>query len=328
MGSSSDYASSKVPEYVLASGGRRMPLLGLGTASSPPVGSEATKPAILHAIKLGYRHFDSASMYQTEQPLGEAIRETLSLGLIESRDDVFITTKLWPTEAHADLVVPALRKSLENLKFEYVDLYLIHWPVSAKPGDLVYPIRKEDFLPMDFKAVWGAMEECQRLGLTKSIGVSNFTIKKLTDILAIAKIPPAVNQVEINPVWQQKKLREFCRAHNIFLTAYAPLGAKGTLWGSNQVLESEVLKEIARAKGKTVGQICLRWAYEQGISVVVKSFNHERMKENLEIFHWSLSEEELKKIEEIPQYRICRGEDYISSYGPYRTEEEMWDGEL
>ncbi|GLT40046.1 hypothetical protein SLA2020_142040 [Shorea laevis] len=328
MDGSSDSASFKVPEYVLASSGRRMPLLGFGTASSPPVGPEATKQAILHAIKLGYRHFDSASMYQSEQPLGEAIREALSLGLIESQDDVFITTKLWPNGAHADLVVPALRKSLENLKFEYVDLYLIHWPVSAKPEDSVKLIRKEDFLPMDFKAVWGAMEECQRLGLTKSIGVSNFTIKKLTDILAIAKIPPAVNQVEINPIWQQKKLREFCRAHNILVTAYAPLGAKGTLWGSNQVLESEVLKEIARAKGKTVGQICLRWVYEQGISVAVKSFNHERMKENLEIFDWSLSEEELKKIEEIPQYRICRGEDFISSYGPYRTEEELWDGEL
>lgn len=134
--------------------------------------------------------------------------------------------------------------------------------------------------------------------------------------------------MEINPVWQQKKLREFCKEHNIVLTAYAPLGATGTFWGNNKVLESEVLKEIAKAKGKTVGQICLRWAYQQGITAAVKSFNSQRMRENIDIFDWKLSEEELKKIEEIPQCRICRGEDYISPYGPYKNEEELWDGEI
>lgn len=102
-------------------------------------------------------------------------------------------------------------------------------------------------------------------------------VQKLSDILAFAKIPPAVNQVEINPLWQQKKLREFCKANGILLTAYAPLGAKGTLWGSNGVMENEVLKEIATAKGKSVAQVCLRWAYEQGVCVVVKSFNNGMM---------------------------------------------------
>ncbi|XVF44101.1 hypothetical protein PTKIN_Ptkin02bG0093300 [Pterospermum kingtungense] len=150
---------------------------------------------------------------------------------------------------------------------------------------------------MDFNSVWKAMEDCRRLGLTKSIGVSNFSSKKLADILAFAKIPPAVNQVELNPLWQQIKLREFCKENGIVLTAYAPLGAQGTIWGSNRVLECQVLKEIAREKGKTVAQICLRWAYEQG--KVVKSFNKDRMQSNLEIFDWSLSEKEVKKINEI-----------------------------
>lgn len=327
MGSSLEATGFSIPELVLASSGRRMPVLGFGTASSPPIGPQVTKTAILQAIELGYRHFDTATLYRTEQPLGEAITEAISVGLIKSRDDLFITSKLWCSDAHGELVLPALHKTLRNLSLEYLDLYLIHWPVSSKPGTYEFPIKQEDFLPMDFNSVWEAMEDCQRLGLTKSIGVSNFSCKKLSDILAFAKIPPAVNQVELNPLWQQKKLREFCKANGILLTAYAPLGAKGTIWGSNRVLECELLKEIAREKGKTVAQICLRWAYEQGISIVVKSFNKYRMKNNLEIFNWSLSEDEVNKINEIPQSRFCCGKDYISKYGPFKTIEELWDGE-
>ncbi|KAK8601266.1 hypothetical protein V6N13_059012 [Hibiscus sabdariffa] len=317
-----------IPEHILSSSGRTMPLLGFGTAVSPPVGPQVTKAAILEAIEVGYRHFDTACLYGTEQPLGEAIVEAVSVGLIKSREDLFITSKLWCSDAHGGLVLPALHRSLENLRLEYLDLYLIHWPVSSKPGIYEFPIKQEDFLAMDFKAVWKAMEDCQRLGLTKSIGVSNFSCKKLADILAFAEIPPAVNQVELNPLWQQKKLREFCKANGILLTAYAPLGAQGTIWGSNRVLECEVLKKIAKEKGKTVAQICLRWGFEQGISILVKSFNRERMKSNLEIFNWSLSPDEVRKIDDTPQTRLCCGECYISEYGPFKTIEELWDGEI
>ncbi|KAL3501256.1 hypothetical protein ACH5RR_035705 [Cinchona calisaya] len=208
---------------------------------------------------------------------------------------------------------------------DYTDLYLIHWPVSSKAGIYEYPIKKEDFLPMDFKAVWAAMEECQRLGLTKSIGVSNFSPKKITDVLSTAKIPPAVNQVEVNPCWQQKKLIEFCREKGIVVVAYSPLGAVGTFYGTNRVMESEVLKEIAETRGKSVAQVSLRWAYEQGIGVVVKSFNKDRMRQNLEIFDWELKDEESKKISEIPQGRACLGIDYTSIHGPYKTIEDIWD---
>ncbi|KAK8529487.1 hypothetical protein V6N12_060268 [Hibiscus sabdariffa] len=317
-----------IPEHALGSNGEKMPLLGLGTAVSPPVGPEATKLAILQAIKLGYRHFDTAAKYGSEQPLGDAIQEALSIGSIRSRDELFITTKLWCGDAHAELVATALKRSLQNLKLEYLDLFLIHWPVSAKPGTYEFPIKEENFLPMDFKSVWSAMEDCQKLGLTKSIGVSNFSCKKLTDLLAIAKIPPAVNQVEMNPLWQQKKLREFCRAKGIFLTAYSPLGAIGTFYGSNRVMECEVLKEIAKAKGKIVAQISLRWIYQQGAGVIVKSFNGERMKQNLEIFGWSLNEEELRRIDGIPQSRGVPGTPYTSRFGPFRTIEDIWDGEM
>ncbi|CAL1413713.1 unnamed protein product [Linum trigynum] len=320
--------ATSVPEVILSSSGRRMPLLGMGTATSPLVGSGATKSAVVQAIELGYRHFDTATLYQTEESLGEAIAEALSRGLIESRDELFVTSKLWCSDAHPDLVLPALQKSLHHLQLEYLDLYLIHWPVSSRPGTYEFPIMKEDFMAMDYAGVWGAMEECQKMGLTKNIGVSNFTCKKLTDLLALANIPPAVNQVEINPLWQQKKLRDFCKSNGIILSAYAPLGAKGTVWGSNRVLENEVLGEIARAKGKTVAQVCLRWAYEQEVCVVVKSFNQERMKENLDIFSWAFTEEENKKLSEIPQSRGCQGQDYISDQGPFKTIEELWDGEI
>ncbi|KDP21288.1 hypothetical protein JCGZ_21759 [Jatropha curcas] len=317
-----------IPEVLLSSSSRRMPLLGLGTASYPQASSKETKAAILEAIKIGYRHFDTASFYQTEEPLGQAIAEALSIGLIKSREELFITSKLWCSDAHSHLVLPALQKSLRALQLEYADLYLIHWPVSCKPGINNFPIQKADFLPMDFKGVWAAMEECQKIGFTKSIGVSNFSCKKLSDILAIAEIPPAVNQVEVNPLWQQKKLMEFCKGNGIMLTAYSALGARGTIWGSNRVMENQVLNEIANARGVTVAQLCLRWTYEQGICVLVKSFNKERMKQNLDIFNWELSEEESKKISQITQSRGCCGEVFISDKGPFRTLEELWDGEI
>ncbi|KAE8730239.1 Non-functional NADPH-dependent codeinone reductase 2 [Hibiscus syriacus] len=321
--------SLSIPEHVFGSNGEKMPLLGFGTAVSPPVGAEATKMAILQAIKLGYRHFDTAVRYGSEQPLGDAIQEALSIGLIKSRDELFITTKLWCGDAHGELVVPALKRSLQNLKLDYLDLFLIHWPVSAKPGTCGFPIKEENFLPLDFKSVWAAMEDCQQLGLTKYIGVSNFSCKKLTDLLAIAKIPPAVNQVEMSPLWQQKKLREFCKGKGIFLTGYSPLGAIGTFYGSNRVMECKVLKEIAKAKGKTVAQISLRWIYEQGVGVIVKSFNGERMKQNLEIFDWCLNEEELKMIDGItPQSRGVNGAPFTSRFGPFTTVEDIWDGEM
>ncbi|CAN1151310.1 Non-functional NADPH-dependent codeinone reductase 2 [Linum perenne] len=190
--------ATSVPEVILSSSGRRMPLLGMGTATSPLIGSGATKSAVVHAIELGYRHFDTATLYQTEEPLGEAIAEAIELGLIKSRDELFVTSKLWCSDAHPDLVLLALQKSLHHLQLEYLDLYLIHWPVSSRPGTYEFPIKKEDFMAMDFEGVWGAMEECQKMGLTKNIGVSNFTCKKLTDLLAIAKIPPAVNQVSVS----------------------------------------------------------------------------------------------------------------------------------
>ncbi|KAL5763066.1 hypothetical protein ACOSP7_019330 [Xanthoceras sorbifolium] len=317
-----------IPGAPLTSTGNIIPLVGFGTAEFPFSSSnEASRESALHAIKLGYRHFDTAALYQSEQPLGEAIAEALRLGLIKSRDELFITSKLWIGNAHRHLVLPDLQNTLKNLGLEYLDLYLIHFPASLRPGS-GFQFGKEDILAMDYESVWEAMEECQMLGLTKTIGVSNFTCKKLEKLLETAKIPPAVNQVEMNPVWQQKKLREFCKEKGIHITAYSPLGAKGTPWGTARVMDCQVLKDIASIKGKTVAQVCMRWVYEQGVSVVVKSFDKDRMKENLDIFDWKLSAEDLHKIERIPQSRASLGEMYITEKGPFKSIEDIWDREI
>lgn len=248
--------------------------------------------------------------------------------LVASREDLFVTSKVWCADAHRDRVLPALRRTLSNLQMEYVDLYMVHWPVTMKAGRFTAPFTPEDFEPFDMRAVWEAMEECHRLGLAKAIGVCNFSCKKLETLLSFATIPPVVNQVEINPVWQQRKLREFCRAKGIQLCAYSPLGAKGTHWGSDSVMDSGVLHEIAKSKGKTVAQVCLRWVYEQGDCLIVKSFDEGRMKENLDIVDWELSEEERQRISKIPQRKINQGRRYVSEHGPYKSFEELWDGEI
>ncbi|KAL6650791.1 hypothetical protein ACP70R_009716 [Stipagrostis hirtigluma subsp. patula] len=292
-------ASSKVPAFPAAAGGRRVPAVGLGTAWYPFV-EEEIRAAVHAALELGYRHLDTAAVYGSEQVVGEAVAEAVRRGIVASREEVFVTTKVWCTQCHPDLVLPSLRESLQNLQMDYVDLYLVHWPMAVKPSKPHVPIKREDIVPMDLNGVWQAMEECHRLGLAKMIGVSNFTTQKLQELLAVAKIPPAVNQVELNPSWQQRRLIEFCKDEGINVTAYSPLGGE-TKSRVNSVLQSEVLKEIAKARGKSVAQISLRWIHEQGASMVTKSVKRDRLKENIEIFDWELSDEDRFKISQIPQ---------------------------
>nr|CAB3495053.1 unnamed protein product [Digitaria exilis] len=216
-----------------------------------------------------------------------------------------------------------------NLRMEYVDLYLIHHPVSQRApkddGNMV--LVKEDLVEMDMKGVWEEMEECHRRGLAKAIGVSNFACKKLERLLSFATIPPAVNQVEVNPYCRQKKLREFCRARGIQLCGYSPLGANGaTAWANSSVMESPVLKQIAQDRCKSVAQVCIRWVYEQGDVVIIKSFNESRMRENLDIFDWELTDDDRRKIN-LPESRGLYNF-LVHESGPYKTGEELWDGEI
>ncbi|TVU31414.1 hypothetical protein EJB05_23098, partial [Eragrostis curvula] len=296
-----------VPAVALSSG-KPMPRIGLGTATSTfgqPEGHAGVKEAVLRGLDAGYRHFDTAAAYNTEAALGDALAEAVRAGTIASRDEVFVTSKLWVADAHPGRVLPALEKTLQNLQMEYVDLYLIHYPVSMKPpaaegGPLIV---KKDLVEMDMEGVWAEMEECQRRGLAKAIGVSNFSCKKLEHLLSFAKITPAANQVEVHPYCRQNKLREFCKERGVQLCAYSPLGGKDTPWGNGSVMDSPVLKQIAQDRGKTVAQVCIRWIDEQGDCVIVKSFNERRMRENLDIFDWELTYEDRRKINDLPEFR-------------------------
>ncbi|KAJ1701511.1 hypothetical protein LUZ63_001290 [Rhynchospora breviuscula] len=312
--------------YVTLNSGHNMPVLGLGTFAlcQPP----DLVSVFVQAIKLGYRHFDTSPVYGSERPLGFAIAEAIRRGLIQSRDEVFITSKLWCTDADPELVLPALQNSLSDLGLEYLDLYLVHWPIRVNSGEYKVMYGKEDLLPIDMRGVWKAMEECHSLGLVRSIGVSNLSTKKLSDLLSYCTIPPAVNQVEMSVTWSQPKLTELCKKHGIYITAWGPLGTYGEIWGSNLIMENPTLEYIASIRGKTVAQVALRWLYKQKVTMIVKSFNKERMKENLQIFDWKLTKEEVKLIAKIPQQRRYQGNEFMSPSGPYKTIDELWDGEI
>ncbi|XP_047045743.1 deoxymugineic acid synthase 1-D-like [Lolium rigidum] len=322
-------STAVAPEVALRSGNARpMPAIGMGTSKYPLV-PETTRDAVLAAVEVGFRHFDTASLYGSERPVGEAMVEALQRGLVASREEVFITSKLWCTQCHPHLVLPSLQESLQNLQLEYVDMYLIHLPVSLRPGPVVFPAKREDAMPFDFEGVWREMEECHRLGLAKAIGVSNFTTRHLDKILAAATVPPAVNQVELNPAWQQRKLRAYCAEKGIHVAAYSPLG--GQKWSGsegNAVLESEVLAEIAKARGKSIAQVALRWIYEQGMSPIVKSFSKERLKQNLEIFDWELTDDDHIKIGQIPQKKIVQTANGIFSSEGEFTSVDLSDIEI
>ncbi|XP_031100207.1 methylecgonone reductase-like [Ipomoea triloba] len=317
----------KVPKAKLNSG-HQMPLLGMGSGSLSLPEAEQLTSIFIQAIEMGYRHFDTAAVYGTEVALGRAVAAAVQQGLVASRDQLFITTKLWCSENERHLVVPALRRSLGRLGLDYVDLYLIHWPLRLKDCIEDAKFKTENVVSFDMKGTWEGMEECCNLGLAKSIGVSNFTSKKISQLLQNATIPPAVNQVEMSVAWQQSKLLEFCREKGIQVSAWSPLGANDAPWGNPGLLEIPQLKDAAMTKHKTTAQVALRWIYEQGACPIVKSFNKERMKQNLQIFTWELGEEEIGKIQQIPQRRGCRANTFVHPNGPYKSVEELWDGDI
>ncbi|GLJ35305.1 hypothetical protein SUGI_0710220 [Cryptomeria japonica] len=278
---------------------------------------------------VGYRTFDTASIYLTERALGESLKEAFERGLV-SRQEVFVSSKLWGTDCYPQDVIPSLRKSLEALKLEYLDLYLIHWPLALRKGALYPHVTADDVVAMDIQGVWQAMESCIELGLARAIGVSNFSSKKINDVLAFAKIPPAVNQVEMHPVWQQKKLREYCKSMNIHVSAWSPLGGPGNSWGANNTLDNPVIKEIATKHSKTPAQVALRWGIEKGVTVITRSFKPVRISQNFQVFDWKLDEEDHEKIGSITQEptNFVRNILVNPVNGPFKTAEELWDDEI
>ncbi|XP_014721343.1 aldo-keto reductase family 1 member C15-like [Equus asinus] len=285
--------------------GHFMPVLGFGTFASDEVPKSKAWEATKVAIDVGFRHIDAAFFYQNEEEVGKALREKMENGTVK-REDIFYTTKLWSTFLRPEFVQPALEKSLTKLGLDYVDLFIIHWPVAMKPGDDLLPkdaSGKIIFDTVDLRDTWEALEKCKDAGLTKSIGVSNFNHKQLEMILNKPglKYKPVCNQVECHPYLNQSKLLEFCKSKDIVVVAYSALGShRDPNWvekDSPYLLEDPILNAVAKKHKRSPGQIALRYQVQRGVVVLAKSFNEKRIKENFQIFDFELTPEDMKAID-------------------------------
>jgi diketogulonate reductase-like aldo/keto reductase len=250
---------------VALNNGVEMPWLGLGVYQARP--GRIAQSAVGESLAMGYRLIDTAKLYRNEADVGKAVRDS---GL--PRDDVFITTKLWNTDHGHDATLRAFEHSRQELGLDYVDLYLIHWPVAG--------MRRE---------TWKAMEELYAQGKARAIGVSNYMVHHLTELLRDANVVPAVDQVEMNPYLPQRELQAFCAAHGIRLEAYSPL-TKGHRLGDPR------LATVARKHHKTPAQVLLRWCVQVGAVAIPKSVHSERLRENSEIFDFSLDASDLRAL--------------------------------
>ena len=253
-------------EYVTLNNGVKMPILGYGVYQTPP---EDTERCVLEAIQTGYRSIDTAQAYGNEEGVGNAIEKC---GL--PREDLFITTKVWITNAGYEKAKASIEESLKKLKSDYIDLLLIHQPFG------------------DYYGTYRAMEEAYKAGKVRAIGISNFYPDRYLDLVHFAEVTPAVNQVETHLFQQQKVAREYLAKHNTQIMSWGPFAE-----GRNDYFNTPALKEIGEKYGKTPAQVALRFLIQSGVVVIPKSVHKERMEENFNIFDFTLSEEDMKTLE-------------------------------
>jgi alcohol dehydrogenase (NADP+) len=309
--------------------GDYMPLLGLGTWKAAP--GQVTS-AVREAIRQGYRHIDCASIYGNEPEVGAAIRDAIASGEV-TREELWITSKLWCNSHGRENVEPALRRTLADLGLEWLDLYLIHWPVAIDPA-VGFPTSASEVLPPSqegLRATWEGMEAVLAAGLTRHIGVSNFSIRKLQDLLEHGRIRPEVNQVELHPLLQQPELVAFCGAEGIHLTAYSPLGSgdrPAHLKAADEpvLLEHPEIAAIAAEHGCSPAQVLLAWHLGRGISTIPKSVSPDRLRENLAAASIDLSPADLERITPLDRgVRLVDGSFWLMEGSPW-TLPLLWDG--
>jgi len=290
--------------------GAEIPLLGFGTWQD----KDEQEPAVLAALKAGYRHIDTARIYGTEAAVGNAVRKS---GV--PREEIFITTKLWNHKHHPDDVEGAVDASLKDLQTDYVDLFLMHWPVAWERGDSPFPFKDGKAIVDDkttYIDTWKALEKVHKSGKVRAIGVSNFSKAEIENLLANSSVPPAAHQLELHPYLQQLEFAKWNQSKGIHITAYSPFGNSNQIYDKGKsvgkLIEDPVLVEIGKKHDKSGAQVALAWGIAHGFSVIPKSKTESRIKQNLE-GDFKLSDEEIKKIDGVD--KKLRFNDPSKSFG-------------
>ncbi|XP_063912523.1 1,5-anhydro-D-fructose reductase-like [Zophobas morio] len=302
-------------------GGLKMPALGFGTWQAK--NEQEIKDALNTALESGYRHIDTAFAYENEKFIGEVLKQWFASGKLK-REDVFITTKLPMQGVHPDRVETFMKKSLENLQLDYVDLYLIHFPIGFKCDESTLRPKMDDnnhVMPeakTDHLGIWKKMEQQVDAGRTKTIGLSNYNISQIETVLKGARIKPANLQVELHVYLQQRQLVDFCHKNGITVVAYSPLASPGYNKFLKQlgreekqlpdILGDPVVAQISKNHSKTPAQIVLRFLIQRGIAPIPKSVTEKRVKENIAVFDFALSDSDMKELSGLDvgeKARVC-----------------------
>lgn len=297
-----------VQKTMKLSSGQDIPTVGLGTWKSPP--GQVTE-AVEVALAAGYRHLDCAFAYRNEHEVGSGLLASIKKGVVR-REDVFITSKLWNTYHRPDLVRKNVEETLKNLQTDYLDLYLIHWPMGYKEDGDMFPKDADGkflYSNVDYLDTWKSMEQLVRDGLVRNIGLSNFNHKQIQRVIDNSEIKPIMLQIEVHAYLPNRKLIDFCHSKGITVTAYSPLGSPDRPWAKPEdpnLLAHPKLTQLAEKLKKTNAQVLLRWLLQRNLIVIPKSVTAERIRSNIEVYDFDLSNEEMQVVDSLDvNFRGC-----------------------